>query len=152
MTSQIGYVIILADSRNHANIIDWPSVKCKRVTRSVLAPELHVMALGFNASIAIKATLSKIPPKSIPLIVCTDSKSLFECLVKLRTTQEKRLMIDIRSLRESYERRQIAEIIWIKGNSNPTDAMTKSKTCQALKELMDTNKIDLQVSEWVDRN
>ncbi|KHJ33690.1 hypothetical protein EV44_g3111 [Erysiphe necator] len=151
MTSQIGYVIVLADSKNNANIIHWSSIKCKRVTRSVLASELYAMALGFDISAAIKATLSKILQKSIPLIICTDSKSLFDCLVKLGTTREKRLMIDIMSLRDSYERREITEIIWIEGNSNPADAMTKSKACRALKELIDTNKVNLKVMEWVDR-
>lgn len=143
MTSQIGYVIVLADSKNNANIIHWSSIKCKRVTRSVLASELYAMALGFDISAAIKATLSKILQRSIPLIICTDSKSLFDCLVKLGTTREKRFMIDIMSLRDSYERREITEIIWIEGNSNPAHAMTKSKACRALKELIDTNKVML---------
>jgi hypothetical protein len=35
----------------------------------------------------------------IPIIVCTDSFSLYECLVKLGTTTEKRLMIDIMAFR-----------------------------------------------------
>jgi hypothetical protein len=46
----------------------------------------------------------------IPIVVCTDSYSLYECLVKLGTTKEKRLMIDIIGLRQSYERRKIAKI------------------------------------------
>lgn len=152
MTSQIGYVIILADCQNNANTIHWSSVRCKRVTCSVLASELYAMALGFDISIAIKTTLCKILQKQIPLIVCTDSKSLFDCLVKLGITQEKRLMIDIMSLHESYEKREITEIMWIEGNSNPADAMTKSKASSALKQLIDTNKIELKVTEWVDRN
>jgi hypothetical protein len=35
----------------------------------------------------------------IPTIVYTDSFSLYECLVKLGTTTEKRLMIDIMAFR-----------------------------------------------------
>ena len=54
-------------------------------------------------------------------------------------------------LRQAYERREITEIKWINGGSNPADAMTKSKPCQALKQLVDTNKLDLQVTEWVER-
>ena len=131
LTSQIGYVIVLADGNNGANIIHWSSVKCKRITRSVLASELYGMALGFDTGSSIKTTLSKILDKSIPLAICTDSKSLFDCMVKLGTTREKRLMIDIISLRQSYERREIAEIKWIEGNTNPADAMTKSNACSA---------------------
>jgi hypothetical protein len=46
----------------------------------------------------------------IPIVVYIDSYSLYKCLVKLGTTKEKRLMIDIMGLRQSYERREIAEI------------------------------------------
>ena len=60
-------------------------------------------------------------------------------------------MIDILSVRQSYERREITEILWIAGSKNPADAMTKSKPCDALQRLIDTNKLDLQVEEWVER-
>ena len=151
-TSQIGFVITLADKNNKANIIHWSSIKCKRVTRSVLASELYGMAHGFDVGATIKSTIEKILRiDTLPLILCTDSKSLYDCLVKLGTTQEKRLMVDLMCLRQSYERREIAEIKWINGNSNPADAMTKSKPCQALRDLIDTNRVKLEVNEWVER-
>ena len=63
----------------------------------------------------------------LPLtVVYTDSYSLYECLVKLRTTKEKRLMIDIIALRQSYERRELTEVRWINRQDNPADAMTKA--------------------------
>jgi hypothetical protein len=60
-------------------------------------------------------------------------------------------MIDVMCLRQAYERREIAEVKWIKGNSNPADAMTKSKPSNALTQLLDTNTIQLDVEEWVER-
>ena len=36
-----------------------------------------------------------------------DSKSLYDCLVKLGTTREKRLMVDLMYLRQAYERREV---------------------------------------------
>ena len=86
------------------------------------------------------------------MVLCTDSKSLYDCLVKLGTTQEKRLMVDLMCLRQAYERREITEIKWISGGTNPADAITKSKPYSALKTLVDTNKLDLQVTEWVERD
>jgi len=54
-------------------------------------------------------------------------------------------------LRQAYERREIAKVKWIKGDSNPADAMTKSKSTNALKRLIDTNTLQLEVEEWVER-
>ena len=85
------------------------------------------------------------------MILCTDSKSLYDCLVRLGTTNEKRLMIDVMSLRQSYERREVTEVKWIHGQNNPADSMTKSKPSSALKAVIDINQINLDTSEWVER-
>lgn len=110
------------------------------------------MAHGFDHGAVIKATIEKILQLKLPLVLCTDSKSLYECLVKLGSTQEKRLMVDLMCLRQSYERRMITEIKWIDGNANPADAMTKGKACSALSDLIDTNKVNLSTKEWVERS
>ena len=152
LSSQIGFVICLIDASNTANILHWSSIKCKRVTRSVLASELYAMAHGFDIGAVLKATLFRVLQYDVPMVICTDSKSLYECLVKLGTTNKKRLMIDIMSLRQLYERREITEVRWIKGDNNPADSMTKAKASTALKTLIDTNKVNLTASEWVERD
>ena len=61
-----------------------------------------------------------------PIIIYTDSYSLYECLVKLGTIKEKRLMINIIALRQSYERRELTEVQWINRQDNPADIITKA--------------------------
>ena len=151
LSSQIRYVICLADAINKANIIYWSFVKCKRVTRSVLAAELYEMVHEFDLGAVIKGTLTKIMQTDIPLILCIDSKSLYECLVKFGTTQEKRLMIDVMSLRQSYEKQEIIEVKWIHRQNNPADSMTKAKPGTALKTIIETNHINLSTIEWIER-
>ena len=144
-SSQIEYVIALADDEDNANILHWSLTKCKRVTRSTLASELYRMVNGFDIGAAMKKTIENITKiDNLLLLLCTDSKSLYKCLVKLGMTHEKRLMVDIMCLRQSYKRREITEVIWIDGDSNPADAMTKSRPCQALRDLIDSNRIDLR--------
>ena len=49
LSSQIGFIIVLTDKSNRANILHWSSIKCKRATRSMLPSELYAMAHGFDA-------------------------------------------------------------------------------------------------------
>jgi hypothetical protein len=149
--SQIEYVICLVDDLNKANIIHWFFTKCKRVIRSVLTAELYAMTHEFDSGSIIKSIIERTLHISLSMILLTDSRSLYDCLVKLDTTSEKRLMIDLMCLRQSYERREITEIRWIDGNSNPVDAMTETNSCQALIKLIDTNTINLKTSGWVER-
>ena len=50
-----------------------------------------------------------------------------------------------------YERRELVEVRWITGASNPVDAMTKSAPNRSLQVLIDTNEVDIEVEGWVDR-
>jgi hypothetical protein len=90
------------------------------------------MTHGFDISTAIKFSVDKILQINLPLIQVTDFKSLYDCLVRLGTMQEKRLMIDVMCLRQAYERRLITNVKWINREANPADAITKGKACLAL--------------------
>jgi hypothetical protein len=120
-SSQIGYEIILANEtiKNdefiiNGNLIHWSSTKSKRVTRSVFASEIYGMVGGVDISFVIDFTLTMIIKQlgfpTILIIVCTDSYSFYECLVKLGIIKEKRFIIDIMTIRESYENRELFEI------------------------------------------
>ena len=61
-------------------------------------------------------------------------------------------MMDIMSLRQSYERREVFEIRWIHGQDNPADAMTKDKAHCSLQTFIDGNCITLRVQGWVERD
>jgi hypothetical protein len=112
LSSQIGYEIILANKTTsggpnklyiEGNLIYWSSTKSKKITRSILESEIYGIVAGIDIIFAIYSTYNLIFKQlgldKIPIIVCTDSFSLYECLVKLGTTTEKRLMIDIMALR-----------------------------------------------------
>ena len=72
------------------------------------------MTAGIDMAISISTTLNLIMRQlgldAIPTVICTDSFSLYECMVKLGTIREKRLIIDIIAIRQSYERRELSKI------------------------------------------
>lgn len=106
---QIGYIICLANAVDKANIIHRSLIKCNRVISNVLAAELYEIANGFNIGAVIKATLEKMLGSAVLLILYTNLKSLYNCLVKIRTTQKKQLILRLISLRQSYEEWAIIE-------------------------------------------
>ena len=64
-------------------------------SKTALTPDVKLGFNGFDMCIAIATTLGTITERLglavIPLIICTDSYLLYECLVKLETTKGKRL-------------------------------------------------------------
>ena len=69
------------------------------------------MAYGFNTKAIIKATIKKILQlKQLLITLCTDLKSLYNYLVKLRITQEKRLIVNLICLQQLYKKKEIVKI------------------------------------------
>src|SRR6266702_3600320 len=113
-SSQLGYEIIIANKSTgendftiHGNLIHWSLTKSKRITRSILVSKIYGMVSGVDIVVAIGTTLKMITDRLklpvIPIIVYTDLYSLYKYLVKLSTMKEKRLMIDIIAVRQSYK-------------------------------------------------
>jgi hypothetical protein len=80
----------------------------------VLASEVYAMAYEVNIAIAIGTTITKIADRlnvtRVPIIVCTNFLFFYECLVKLGTTKEKRLIINIIAMRQTYEHQKIYDV------------------------------------------
>ena len=90
------------------------------------------MTYGFDISTAIKSLVDKILQINLLLVQVTNSKSLYNCLIHLKTIQEKRLIINVLYLQQAYKQRLITNIKWINREANPTNAMTKGKAYLAL--------------------
>lgn len=77
-TSQLGYIITMTDEHGISNVLHYSSTKSRRVTRSVLAAELFVMKTAFYAAGMFKVTLEEMYNRKLDMVMCTDSKSLFD--------------------------------------------------------------------------
>ena len=107
------------------------------------------MAYRFDIRAAIKLTINLVLNITIPLVICTDLKSLYNYLIRLSTTQEKRLMVDFIYLYQLYKYKEIAKIKQIKENTNLADFITKLKAYNALKQLINTNKVNINVIKQI---
>ena len=150
-SSQLWFILTLMDKDGKANVIHYSSTKSRRVARSVLSAELLAMMHDFDITSTISLSVQEIYGRNIPVRIYTDSKCLYDNVVTLGSTTEKRMLIDLSILRESYECREIDDIYWIPSCQNPADAFTKKGNCTALFSLMQENKLLLTPNAWEQR-
>ena len=125
--SQCGFIIFITDeSETVMNPIVWKSLKIERVCQSALAAEGLGLVKAVDHAIFIQQTLMNMDENGqiIPIQCFTDSKSLYEILVRTRDPEEKKLLCILAPLRDSIERKEIS-IQRIGTKDMPADILTK---------------------------
>ena len=126
-SSQIGYIIFSADSNGNCQPLFWSSHKSKRFSRSVLGSETMAFADAFDMDYALNNDLHNMTSLDIPIIMLTDSRSLFVFITKAKTTSEKRLLIDVKVVKDAYQRNELHNIGFIGSEYNPADDLKSAK-------------------------
>ncbi|KAF1980233.1 hypothetical protein BU23DRAFT_576268 [Bimuria novae-zelandiae CBS 107.79] len=78
LSSQLGFILMLVNKSTdvdnaftiYSNVIHYSLIKCKRVTRSVLASKIYGIIITERLSLP-----------AVPLVIYTDLYSLYECLI-----------------------------------------------------------------------
>lgn len=151
LSSQLGFTILLCDKYNNCNILQFSSQKSRRITSSVLGAEVYAFAGCFYAAFSLKRNLESMTNSTIRLQMLTDSKSLFDVIKKCSTTAEKRLMIDIKVVRQAYEKFEFSGVGFVRSDNNPADSFTKHKPNSALMKIIHTNKCNFEIEQWISR-
>ena len=86
------------------------------------------------------------------MVLCMDSGSGYHLAVSLTRTQERRLQIDLHVLRLAYNNRDVTDIIWIHGDSNPADGLTKRGANVALSKLISTQHFKIATVSHIARD
>lgn len=149
LSSQLGFIILLCDKHNNCNVINFSSHKSRRIVRSVLGGKVYAFADSFDASYTIKRDLEAMLNRPVRLKMFTDSKSLFDIITNCSGTTEKRLLIDIKAVREAYEIFDVSDLGFIRSEHNPADAFTKLKPNSALMHILKSNKSDFEVDQCI---
>ncbi|CAE7361444.1 GIP [Symbiodinium sp. KB8] len=139
VASQIGYLVCAIDQRclgqspGPLSVLCWKSHACKRVCRSTFAGETMAACEAMEAAIHFRAQLLGLwrrrlvsepeAAKELPIHAVTDCKSLFDYVHRCgapKATADKRLVIDLASLRQIFLNE--AKGLWwrCRGDTEPT--------------------------------
>ncbi len=141
--------MLLCDRLNNASIIHYESWKSRLVNRSVLSAEVLAFSAYFDYAYTLGHDLSKIIGKRVPVLLFTDSRSIFDTITKLSTVSEKRLLIDIACLRQAYAQGDIDNLGHVSSEYNLADPLTKKMHSKLLSTLLDTGKLEHPVNQWI---
>ncbi len=83
--------------------------------------ETYAFSDAFDQAFVIRHDLETIYNRIIPFVSFTDSKKLFDFVTKVTYPTEKRLMIDIASVRQVYDTFKISNIGLVEGKNNSAD-------------------------------
>ena len=140
----------MVDDTNACNIVHFGSSRCKRVCRSVMAAEVQALILGFDFAFVIRYLINDITGIHMDIEGMTDSRTTFNVVAKETQSTERRLQIDIHSLRESYDTGEMKRMSWIPGVINAADQMTKPilSELSPLYRIMSSNRFEVRPHGW----
>ena len=151
--SQGAHLIYLVGDDNTHNLILWPSKRIKRVVskwikrvaKSSLTAETLAFLEGVDSTYYISTLLAEIMYGNIdnhklPIEAYVDNKSLTDALKSTKFVTDKRLRIDISSVKEMISNKQIKKVEWIPINK---------QLCELLNETrIHFWWIDIDIAKW----
>ncbi|CAG2255347.1 unnamed protein product [Mytilus edulis] len=128
--TQGGHFIVLVGENGLFSPITWQSKRIRRVARSTLAAETLAMADAidsgiFIASLYTELMYGKADPTQLPITCLTDCHSLWDAIKSTKQVSEKRLRLEISSIRELIQMHQIVSVKWIETKHQLADCLTK---------------------------
>lgn len=107
LSSQIGFILVLADNTDRCHILENQSQKSHHVVQSSMTAETYAFVEGFDRSYLLANDLKRSHGSGIKLMMLTDLLWLFDALTRGSVTDERRLVIDILAARQFYKQFEI---------------------------------------------
>ena len=123
--SQGGSIVFMSDKSGKLLPLSWTSRKLRRIVKSTLAAEAMALLDAIDINIWLTHILSEITNTQLDISVFhTDNRSLVEALHSTKSTEEKRLRVDIAAIKEAIENNEF-KIKWIGKDYQLADVITK---------------------------
>ena len=140
--TQGGHLVMIMGKDGCFCPLTWQSKRIRRVVRSTLAGETLAMADAIDSGIFLATLFKEITkgyakPEKLPIICLTDNRSLYEAIKSTKYVSDKRLRLEISSIKELIKLGQIKAIEWIDTKHQLADCLAKkgASTYNLLKAL-----------------
>lgn len=120
-----GHIVFLCGENGLCCPISWSSTKIRRVVRSTIAAETLAMGEATDSCFYIAAILAEILSFKVPIHCLIDNKSLFENVHSTKSVSEKRLRIEVATIKQMIERNEIKSVSWVETDQQLADCLTK---------------------------
>jgi hypothetical protein len=116
--SQGGYFIALFGSNGSFSLLTWQSKRIRRVVSSTIATETLAMTDAIDtgmylASLFMEVMFGVSQRTGLPIVCLTDCHSLKDAIDSTKQVSEKRLRVEVSSIRELIRQNTIHSIKWI---------------------------------------
>lgn len=128
------------------HMVDWASIKQRRVSYSSYGAEILACADADDRSFYLKMSFNSIFPScKFKSTLVVDSKGLYDTITTLHQGREYRLRQTVQRLRDSFESQEMDALRWIQGHANISDALTKNcpRSHAMLNEVANTATLSL---------
>lgn len=135
----------LEDGSELFHVLDWVSVKQRRICHSSYGAEILACAEGDDRGFYLKMGMRSLFPKTnIRNEIVIDSMGLYDTITTLHEGNEYRLRQTVQRIRDSFEAGDVNIIRWIPGVDNIADALTKRNITlwKKLNEICITGRLD----------
>ena len=121
-----GHLIFLKGKNGKICPVSWGSKKIRRVVKSTLAAEALSLVEGIDACYFVRSMLQEMFKVKDVIIRCfTDNKSVCQNIHSTKLISEKRLRMDLASVKESVSTGDIS-VSWIQTSNQISDCLTKA--------------------------
>ena len=105
--------------------------KIKRVVRSTIAAKTLSMIDGLETAFILdvfcQKPFIKITENVMPIEFLIDNKSLFDSIHSTKLTNDKRLRVDLATIKEMMEKKELCKVQWIPTSHQLSDCLTKKE-------------------------
>ena len=130
VSSAEGFLVLLIGENGDCCPLGWCARKIRRVVKSTIAAETLALVDGLYMAYYIGSIISellfrKVRCNVIPIDCYIDNKSLYDNIHSTKLVHEKRLRIDIASIKEMVQEGVIKKLEWVPNHWQLADSLTK---------------------------